>query len=65
MLHRALKQTSEQLTNNLTKEIRELGNHTAALEYRVDVIENSAQEYMTEMTPQRGEFNTADEIGRL
>lgn len=39
MLQKALKQTSEQITSNLTKEIRELGTHTAALELKVDEIE--------------------------
>lgn len=32
MLHKALNQTSEQITNSLTKEIRELGNRTTTLE---------------------------------
>lgn len=49
MLHKALKQTSEHINNSLTKEIRKLRNHTAALELRVDEIENSAQDYIAEM----------------
>lgn len=48
MLNKALKQTSEQITSRLTKEIRELGNRTAALELKVDEIEITAQETMTE-----------------
>lgn len=49
MLHRALTQTLEQITYNLTKEIKELGNRTAALELRVEEKENSAQDYLTEL----------------
>lgn len=49
MLQRALKQTSEQITSNLMKEIRELGHRTATLELRVDDIKNSAVNYMTEI----------------
>lgn len=49
MLQKALKQTPEHITSSLTKEIRELENRTAALEHRVDEIEKSAQDYMTEI----------------
>lgn len=49
MLHKALKITSEQITNNLTKEIRELGNRTAALEIKTEELENTTQEFMTEI----------------
>lgn len=49
MHHKALRQTSDHITNSLTKEIRELGNRTEALEFRVDEIENSAQDYMVEL----------------
>lgn len=49
MLHKALKQTSEQITNSLSKEIRELGNRTATLELKVDETENTTQEHMAEM----------------
>lgn len=49
MLHKALKQTSEKIINSLTKEIRELGNRTAALELKMDEIENTTQEHMADM----------------
>lgn len=49
MLHKALKQTSEQISNNLTKEIRDMGPRTAALELKVEEMENSAQDYMSEI----------------
>lgn len=49
MLHKALRQTVEHITNSLTKEIRELGNRTEVLELRVDEMENSAQDYMAEL----------------
>lgn len=48
MLNKALKQTSEHITNSLTKEIREIGNRAAALELKMDEIENTAQDFMTE-----------------
>lgn len=37
MLHKASKQTSEHITNSLTKEIRELGTCTAALDYMTEL----------------------------
>lgn len=49
ILQKALKQTSEHIASNLTKEIKELGNCTTALEHRVDEIENSSQDFMTEL----------------
>lgn len=49
MLHKALKQTSEHITNSLTKEIRELGNRTATLELKVENMENTVQDFMTEI----------------
>lgn len=49
MLHKALKQTSDQITKSLTKEIRELGNRTAALEIKMDEIEITTQENITEL----------------
>lgn len=49
MLQRALKQTSEHITSSLTKEIREIGARTAALEIRVDEVEISAQNNMSEI----------------
>lgn len=39
MLHKALKLTSEHITDKLTHEIRELGQ-TAELEVRADELEN-------------------------
>lgn len=56
-----LKLTSEHITASLTKEMRELGNHTAALELRVDEIENSVQ---AEMENLRGKFDITVQIGR-
>lgn len=44
MLHKALKTTSDQITNNLTREIREIGQRTADLETRVDDMELTLQE---------------------
>lgn len=38
MLHRALKQTSDQITECLSKEIRELGQCTSDLEQKVDEL---------------------------
>lgn len=55
MLHKALKQTSEQITTNLTREIRELGNRTAALELKMDDLENATQEHNTAMENLREE----------
>lgn len=49
MLQKALKQTSDHITDKLTKEIREVGQRTADLELRVDEIDNFTQNYMSEM----------------
>lgn len=49
MLQKALKQTSEHITSSFTKEIREIGVRTAALEIRVDELEISAQNNMSEI----------------
>lgn len=49
MLQKALKQTSEHITSSFTKEIREIGARTAALEIRVDELEISAQNNMSEI----------------
>lgn len=49
MLHKALRQTSEQITNNLTKEIRELGQRTASLELKVEDIESTTQDCVSEL----------------
>ncbi|PIO26594.1 hypothetical protein AB205_0195780 [Aquarana catesbeiana] len=48
MLNRALKATSDQITNRLSREIRELGQRTADLETRVDDIELTIQEHAKE-----------------
>lgn len=48
MLQKALKQTSDHITDKLTHEIRELGQRTAELEGRVDELENHTQIYTTE-----------------
>lgn len=49
MLHKALQQTSEQITSNLTREIRELGRRTEALEMKMEDIENSTQDAFSEI----------------
>ena len=49
MLHKALKQTSDQITSNLTREIRELGKRTAALEVKADDFENISLEHTMEI----------------
>lgn len=41
MLQKALKRTSDHITTNLTKKIRELGQRLSTLETRVDDIENN------------------------
>ena len=41
MLHTALQQPSDQITEKLTKEIRDLGQRTADLDCRMDDIENA------------------------
>lgn len=48
VLQKALKQTSDHITDKLTREIRELGHRTAGLEVRVDEIETHTQHYITE-----------------
>lgn len=48
MLQKALKQTSDHITDKLTHEIRELGQRTAELEVRVDDLENHTQDYLAE-----------------
>ena len=49
MLHKALQNTSDQITTKLTKEIRELGNRTDALESKVDEIEIFTQDCISEI----------------
>lgn len=49
MLQKALKQTSDHITEKLTHEIRELGQWTAELEVKVDNLENHTQDYMAEL----------------
>lgn len=49
MLNKALKKTSEQITTNLTKEIRELGQRTASLELKMEEIESTNQEFIAEI----------------
>ena len=49
MLHKALKQTSDQITSNLTREIRELGKRTAALEVKADDLEKISLEHTMEI----------------
>lgn len=49
MLQRALKQTSDQITDKLIREIKELGHRTAELEGKVDELENHTQDYTAEM----------------
>lgn len=48
MLQKALKQTSDHITDKLTREIKELGQRTAELEVRVDDLVNHTQDYMAE-----------------
>lgn len=55
MLHKALKTTSDQITNRLSWEIRELGQRTADLETRVDDIELTLQEQAQEQIALREE----------
>ena len=49
MLQKTLKQTSDHITNSLTKEIRELGTRIANLETRIEDIENFTQDQNTEI----------------
>ena len=55
MLHKALKTTSDQITNRLSREIRELGQRTSDLESRVDDIELTLQEQAQEQAALREE----------
>ncbi|XP_073462121.1 vomeronasal type-2 receptor 26-like [Aquarana catesbeiana] len=48
ILQKALKQTSDHITDKLTREIREIGLRTAELEIRVDDIESQTQHYISE-----------------
>lgn len=41
MLQKALQHTSKQITEKLTKEIRDLGYRTAELESRMDTVQNT------------------------
>lgn len=55
MLQKALKTTSDQITNRLTHEIRELGQCTADLETRVDDMELTTGEQAQEQSALREE----------
>lgn len=48
ILQKALKQTSDHITDKLTREIRELGFRTADLEIRMDDIESQSQHFTSE-----------------
>lgn len=58
MLNKALKATSDQITNRLSREIRKLGQRTADLETRVDDIELIIQEHAQEQAALREENAT-------
>ncbi|PIN95547.1 hypothetical protein AB205_0089160, partial [Aquarana catesbeiana] len=58
MLNKALKATSDQITNRLSREIRELGQRTADMETRVDDIELTIQEHAQEQAALREENAT-------
>ena len=49
MLNKALKRTSDQITSNLTKEIRDLGSRTETLESKVEEIEIITQDCQSEI----------------
>ena len=49
MLQKALKQTSDDITDKLTKEIREIGQRTAKFEVRVDELKTYTQQHMEEL----------------
>ena len=49
MLHKALQTTSDQITNSLTKEIRELGGRTEVLETKMDDLEAYTQDCVSEI----------------
>lgn len=55
MLQKALKQTSNHITDKLTREIWELGQRTAELEVRVDIHENHTQDHTAELENLREE----------
>lgn len=57
MLQKALKVTSDQITNRLSREISKLGHHTADLETRVDDMELTLQEHGQELEALREENN--------
>lgn len=48
MLQKALKQTSDHITDKLTREIIELGQRTTELEVRVDEIKNHSQHCLSQ-----------------
>lgn len=58
MLQKALKQTSDHITDKLTREIRELGQRTSELEQRMDDIDNYTEHYGSELATLKEE-NTA------
>lgn len=49
MLQKALRQTSDHITESLTREICELGQRTSDLENRVDDIEMNVQSHVSEL----------------
>lgn len=55
MLNKALKQTSDHITGRLSREIRELGNHTEALEQRTDELEIGLENHTEETEALRNE----------
>lgn len=55
MLNRALKETSRQITEKLTKEIRELGTRTSDLENRTDDLEAKVDQLFCEIENLREE----------
>lgn len=48
ILQKALKQTSDHITDKLTREIRDLGQRTAELEIRMDDLESQTQQHESE-----------------
>lgn len=55
MLQRALKQTSDQITNLLSREIRELDQHTSDLKQRVDNLKTLFSNHTDELEALREE----------
>lgn len=49
MFQKALKHTSKHITNNLTKEVREVGHRLSELETRVDDMKNYTLNYTVEI----------------